>query len=112
MKQSSTLEKQAVLSREEAISAAAFQLAEARAKAAVLYGWLLAGEATSWVAPTILARDVLEALQRAHALASAFAPVEGYGEAVLAFLEEARRGAASRLALRAEVSCADEEVPF
>ncbi|WP_018466054.1 hypothetical protein [Calidithermus timidus] len=100
MKQSSTLEKQAVLSREEAVSAAAFQLAEAREKAAVLYGWLLAGEADSHVTPALLAGIILEALQRAHGLASAFAPVEGYNEAVLAFLEEARREAARRIALR------------
>ncbi|MBW6396030.1 hypothetical protein KZX47_12970 [Thermus sp. SYSU G05001] len=111
MKQVSTQAK--VLTRDEAVQQAAWAIARAREKLAELYGWALAGEATSWVAPTLLARDILEALEEARALATAFADVLAFGETVGAFLEEARLEAARILRDReADQPAAGEEVPF
>lgn len=102
-----------VLTRDEAVQQAAWAIARAREKLAELYGWALAGEATSWVAPTLLARDILEALEEARALAIAFADVLAFGETVGAFLEEARLEAARILRDReADQPAAGEEVPF
>ncbi|BDG20288.1 hypothetical protein TthSNM11_24910 (plasmid) [Thermus thermophilus] len=111
MKQVSTQAK--VLTRDEAVQQAAWAIARAREKLAELYGWALAGEATSWVAPTLLARDILEALEEARALAIAFADVLAFGETVGAFLEEARLEAARILREKEPAQPAgEEEVPF
>ncbi|GAA6746704.1 MULTISPECIES: hypothetical protein [Thermus] len=111
MKQVSTQEK--VLTRNEAVRQAAWAIARAREKLAELYGWALAGEATSWAAPAILARDILEALEEARALATAFADVLAFGETVGAFLEEARLEAARILREKEPAQPAgEEEVPF
>ncbi|WP_018461189.1 hypothetical protein [Thermus oshimai] len=111
MKQVSTQAK--VLTRDEAVQQAAWAIARAREKLAELYGWALAGEATSWVAPTLLARDILEALEEARALATAFADVLAFGETVGAFLEEARLEAARILREKEPAQPAgEEEVPF
>lgn len=111
MKQVSAQAK--VLTRDEAVQQAAWAIARAREKLAELYGWALAGEATSWVAPAILARDILEALEEARALATAFADVLAFGETVGAFLEEARLEAARILREKEPAQPAgEEEVPF
>lgn len=113
MKQVSTQAQVQVLSRERAVFNAAWALARAREKLAELYGWALAGEATSWIAPFLLAREVQEALEEARALATAFADVLAFGETVGAFLEEARLEAARILRDReADQPAAGEEVPF
>ena len=112
MKQVSTQAQVQVLSRERAVFNAAWALARAREKLAELYGWVLAGEATSWIAPFLLAREVQEALEEVRVLALAFADAP-FDESVGAFLEEARLEAARILRDReADQPAAGEEVPF
>ncbi|GAA6737457.1 MULTISPECIES: hypothetical protein [Thermus] len=92
-----------VLTREEAIRRAAWQIREVRKKAAELYGWVLAGEADSYLTPYLRVRDMEEALQSVLALASAFSDVLNYDATMTAFLEEARLEAARRAAEAEEV---------
>ncbi len=113
MKQVSTQAQVQVLSREEAIRRAAWAIARAREKLAELYGWALAGEATSWIAPFILARDVQEALEQIKTLAIAFADIEAFDQSVAAFLEEARLEAARKKDGQPKPQpVGEEEVPF
>ena len=120
MNKVSTQAQVTVLSREQAIARAGWILAEAREKLAELYGWILAGEATSWIAPVLLARDVQEALGEVRALALAFStpgdgtPGDGFSESRTAFLEKARLEAARILRERGanQLRPAGEEVPF
>lgn len=116
MNKVSTQAQVTVLSREQAIARAGWILAEAREKLAELYGWILAGEATSWIAPVLLARDVQEALGEVRALALAFStPGDGFSESMTVFLEKARLEAARILRERGANQprpALEEEVPF
>jgi prophage DNA circulation protein len=101
MNKVSTQAQVTVLSREQAIARA---------------GWILAGEATSWIAPVLLARDVQEALGEVRALILAFStPGDGFSESMTAFLEKARLEAARILRERGANQprpAGEEEVPF
>ncbi|MGM8838487.1 hypothetical protein [Thermus sp. 93170] len=114
MKQVST---QAQVSREKAVFNAAWALARARENLAELYGWVLAGEASSWIDPFLLARAVQEALEEVRALALVFADLNHFDQSVAAFLEEARLEAARILREREADQpeprpAGEEEVPF
>lgn len=112
MKELSTQAQVQVLSREQALWQAAWVLARAREKAAELYGWAVAGEATSAFTPLILAQEVHAALQEALTFARAFADYQSFEQSVHAFLEEARLKAARILASKEAQASAGEEVPF
>ncbi|GAA6732656.1 hypothetical protein YIM73518_24200 [Thermus brockianus] len=89
-----------VLSRQRAVSHAAYQIADARERLAQLYSWAISG-GQDYVSLLIAARDVVESLQRVFALASAFAYVsDDYTEDINAFFEEARLEAGQIVAWR------------
>lgn len=113
MKERNTQAQDQVFTREQALWQAAWVLARAREKAAELYGWAVAGEATSAFTPLILAQEVHAALQEALTFARAFADYQSFEQSVHAFLEEARLEAARILRDReADQPAAGEEVPF
>ncbi|AEV17301.1 hypothetical protein TCCBUS3UF1_p40 (plasmid) [Thermus sp. CCB_US3_UF1] len=108
MKELSTQAQVQVLSREGALSRAAWALIRARERVVELYGWFLAGETDSYLTPFLLARDIAEAVEEAKVLAISFAILENFSESATAFLEQARLEAARILAEKS----AGEEVPF
>ena len=81
----------------DALRTAAWQLARAREDLATLQGWLVAGEATTAIAPVLLAEQVHQYLSRAYTLALEFAELDAWDEAMATFMEEARRQAADYL---------------
>ena len=88
-----------VLSRTQAVSDAAYQVAQVREWLAELYGWTISG-GQDYITVLIRARDVLENLYRVFGLASAFASLDSHSADITAFFEEARLEAAQILAWR------------
>lgn len=73
MKERNTQAQDQVFTREQALWHAAWLISRVREKVAELYGWAVAGEATSAFTPLILAQEVHAALQEALTFARAFA---------------------------------------
>ncbi|WP_038059355.1 hypothetical protein [Thermus amyloliquefaciens] len=113
MKERNTQAQDQVFTREQALWHAAWLISRVREKVAELYGWAVAGEATSAFTPLILAQEVHAALQEALTFARAFADYQSFEQSVHAFLEEARLEAARILREKEPAQPAgEEEVPF
>lgn len=99
----------------EALSDAAYHLAQARVRVGKLYAELLVGGSASVTSLVYQARDLADDLQRVAILAYVFASdpsnAASWDEALKTFLDRSRTAAALRLA-ESDSPVVTEEVPF